>query len=102
VLSDQCRKRQAQVRRAANGAPLASDATTAGRFLNYGWDGYSQPLSALADLNAWVSAGCFGLGQGIVAMMIENHRSELIWRLLRECSHVHAGLRRTGFSGGWL
>jgi hypothetical protein len=50
----------------------------------------------------WVSAGHYGLDQGIVTMMIENHRTQLIWRLMRKCSHVVAGLRRAGFAGGWL
>jgi hypothetical protein len=50
----------------------------------------------------WVSAGHYGLDQGIVTMMIENHCTELIWRLMRKCSHVVAGLRRAGFTGGWL
>jgi hypothetical protein len=34
--------------------------------------------------------------------MIENYRSELLWRLTRQCPHVVAGLRRAGFDGGWL
>lgn len=50
----------------------------------------------------WVSAGHYGLDQGIVAMMIENHRTQLIWRLMRKCSYVVEGLRRAGFAGGWL
>jgi hypothetical protein len=50
----------------------------------------------------WVSTGHYGLDQGIVMMMIENHRTQLIWRLMRKCSHVVAGLRRAGFAGGWL
>jgi hypothetical protein len=52
--------------------------------------------------DAWVSAGHFGLDQGILVMMIENHRSQLIWRLMRDCPYVGAGLRRAGFRGGWL
>jgi hypothetical protein len=35
-------------------------------------------------------------------MMIENHRTQLIWRLMRKCPCVVAGLRRAGFTGGWL
>ena len=50
----------------------------------------------------WVSAGSFGLDQGIVTMMIENHRSGLVWRLMRECTAIRTGLRRAGFRGGWL
>jgi len=35
-------------------------------------------------------------------LMVENVRSELVWRLMRGCSYVVDGLRRAGFSGGWL
>lgn len=51
---------------------------------------------------AWVSEGHFGLDQGIVVMMIENHRTGLPWRLMRECDYLRAGLRRAGYRGGWL
>jgi hypothetical protein len=34
--------------------------------------------------------------------MIENYRSEFIWRLMRSCPYIVTGLRRAGFSGGWL
>lgn len=55
-----------------------------------------------ANGRCWASPGLYGLDQGIVAMMIENHRSGLIWRLMRACPWIAAGLRRTGFRGGWL
>ncbi len=50
----------------------------------------------------WVSSGHLGLDQGIVVMMIENHRSKFIWSLMKRCPYVVEGLRRAGFSGGWL
>jgi hypothetical protein len=34
--------------------------------------------------------------------MIENYRSGFIWQLMRSCPYIVAGLRRAGFSGGWL
>jgi hypothetical protein len=61
-----------------------------------------NPTLSGTDGRAWISAGHFGLDQGIVVMMIENHRTELIWRLMRACPHVGTGLRRAGFRGGWL
>ena len=61
-----------------------------------------NPTLASADGGAWVSTGHFGLDQGIVVMMIENHRTQLIWRLMRDCPYVGTGLRRAGFRGGWL
>ena len=55
-----------------------------------------------ANGQCWSSPGHYGLDQGIVAMMIENHRSGLIWRLMRACPWIATGLRRSGFRGGWL
>src|SRR5450756_21626 len=61
-----------------------------------------NPTLTGATGSAWVSAGHFGLDQGIVLMMIENHRTQRIWQLMRECPHVRNGLHRAGFRGGWL
>ncbi len=55
-----------------------------------------------ADGQYFISPGHYGLDQGIVSVMIENHRSGLIWKLMRKCPYVVAGLRRAGFRGGWL
>ena len=52
--------------------------------------------------SGWVSQGYYGLDQGPIVMMIENYRSGLIWRLMRECPYIVNGLRRAGFRGGWL
>ena len=61
-----------------------------------------NPTLADAAGAEWVSAGHFGLDQGIVVMMIENYRTQLIWRLMRQCPCIRAGLRRAGFRGDWL
>ena len=50
----------------------------------------------------WISQGYYGIDQGPVVMMIENYRSGFIWRLMGKCPHIVNGLRRAGFSGGWL
>ena len=50
----------------------------------------------------WISPDDFGLDQGILVLMIENHRSRLIWTLMRKCPCIAAGLRLAGFRGGWL
>jgi hypothetical protein len=52
--------------------------------------------------HTWRSEGWYGLDQGLLVMMIENHRSGLPWRLLRGSPYVRAGLRSAGFTGGWL
>jgi hypothetical protein len=55
-----------------------------------------------ADARGWISEGYFGLDQGLLVLMLENHRTGLIWRLMRQCAPIRTGLRRAGFSGGWL
>jgi hypothetical protein len=34
--------------------------------------------------------------------MIANHRSDLVWRFMRKSPYLIQGLRRAGFTGGWL
>ncbi|MEX2696954.1 glucoamylase family protein [Rhizobium mongolense] len=50
----------------------------------------------------WVSPYHFGIDQGPVVLMIENYRTGLLWNIMRRCKPIVTGLRRAGFSGGWL
>ncbi len=50
----------------------------------------------------WYSPWHCGLNQGPIVLMIENFRSGLLWRLMRQCPALVRGLHRAGFSGGWL
>jgi hypothetical protein len=52
--------------------------------------------------HGWISEGYYGLDQGIVVLMIENYRSQLIWKLMRQCPYIRKGLHRAGFRRGWL
>jgi len=61
-----------------------------------------NPSAPGADSRGWISEGHFGLDQGIVVLMIENHRSGLIWKLMRDSLPIRTGLKRAGFTGGWL
>jgi hypothetical protein len=50
----------------------------------------------------WVSPYHFGIDQGPIILMVENHRTGLIWDVMRRSPYVVSGLRRAGFTGGWL
>ncbi len=50
----------------------------------------------------WVSPYYFGIDQGPVALLIENYQTGLIWDITRRCPYFAEGLRRAGFTGGWL
>jgi hypothetical protein len=56
----------------------------------------------VANGQGWLSDGWYGLDQGLLVMMIENHRSGMIWDMFRKSTYVQAGLKRAGFAGGWL
>jgi hypothetical protein len=58
--------------------------------------------SCTTGQQAWLSQGWYGLDQGLLVMMIENHRSGLIWNLTRGSAELRSGLKRAGFEGGWL
>lgn len=50
----------------------------------------------------WVSLWHYGLNLGPIILMIENYRSEFLWKLMQNCPYITNGLKRAGFSGGWL
>jgi hypothetical protein len=50
----------------------------------------------------WFDTDALGIDQGISLVMIENHRSGLLWERMRRNPHLVRGLRRAGFTGGWL
>ena len=56
------------------------------------------PLGA----SVWHSQRYFGLDQGPVVLMIENHRSQFMWNVMKRCPYLVTGLRRAGFADGWL
>jgi hypothetical protein len=63
---------------------------------------FNQTFRTDDSTTGWVTPYQFGIDQGPVVLMIENYRSGSIWNLMRRCPYVVAGLRRAGFTGGWL
>jgi hypothetical protein len=60
---------------------------------------YEMPGSATGW---WVTPYHFGIDQGPIVLMIENYRTGLVWDIMRRSPYVVSGLRRAGFTGGWL
>ena len=50
----------------------------------------------------WVDDDYLGIDQGPIVLMIENQRSEFVWKVMRKNPYILRGLRRAGFEGGWL
>lgn len=50
----------------------------------------------------WFDGEQLGIDQGPILTMIENHRTGLVWDVMRSNPYVVRGLCRAGFTGGWL
>ncbi len=88
--------------RARYGAPL---------FGRYGFvDAFNPTLNVAADTHhgrvvpglGWFDTDYLGIDQGPIVAMIENARTGLVWNTMRRNPHLVRGLRRAGFTGGWL
>ena len=65
----------------------------------FGQYGFVDAFS-LKDL--WFANSCLAIDQGPIVIMIENHRSQLIWNLFTSCPEVKAGMLSLGFSAPYL
>ena len=52
--------------------------------------------------SGWVDPSYLGIDQGPVIIMLENYRSGFLWNLMKRNDVFLNGLKRSGFSGGWL
>ncbi len=50
----------------------------------------------------WFDTDYIGLDQGPILSMIANYRRDFVWQYMRKSPYLIQGLRRAGFSGGWL
>jgi hypothetical protein len=50
----------------------------------------------------WVDSDYISIDQGPIIAMIENYRSELIWKVMKRNPYIQRGLLRAGFEGGWI
>ncbi len=57
--------------------------------------GFKDSFSESRD---WVAPSYLAIDQGPIVVMIENHRSGLLWKLFMSCPEVQAGLKKLGFS----
>ncbi|MFV0606527.1 MAG: glucoamylase family protein [Niabella sp.] len=48
---------------------------------------------------AWFDDAFLAIDQGPIIVMIENHRTGLLWNLFMSCPEVKTGLQKLGFSG---
>lgn len=61
----------------------------------------TYPVAA-GQKSVWYDKDYLGIDEGPILIMTENYRTGLIWNLLKNDPVVIRGLKRAGFTGGWL
>lgn len=59
-------------------------------------------VDAFCEQRDWFANTFLAIDQGPIIVMIENHRTGLLWKLFMSVPEVRMGLRRLGFSSPWL
>ncbi|MEM9665053.1 MAG: glucoamylase family protein [Bacteroidota bacterium] len=52
--------------------------------------------------DGWFNGDYLGIDQGPILLMAENYRSDFVWETMRKSPYLIRGLKRAGFTGGWL
>lgn len=69
----------------------------------YGFrDAFNLSITYENGKQGWVDKDYLGIDQGPIVIQLENHRSELIWKIMKRNSYIREGLKKAGFTGGWL
>jgi hypothetical protein len=56
-------------------------------------------VDAFSLQQQWFASSTLAIDQGPIIIMIENHRSKLLWNLFMSCPEVKSGMQKLGFSG---
>ena len=59
-------------------------------------------VDAFSLHNLWFADSFLAIDQGPIIIMIENHRSGLLWDLFTSCPEVKDGMKKLGFQSPWL
>lgn len=69
----------------------------------YGFvDAFNPTFITPSTPNGWFDRDYLGIDQGPIVLMIENHRNGFVWEVMKRNKYIVSGLKRAGFTGGWL
>ena len=60
------------------------------------WDRYGY-TDAFNPGNGWVNPDVIGIDVGITMLMVENHRTGLVWKTFMSAPEVQKGMKAAGF-----
>ena len=59
-------------------------------------------VDAFSETDGWYAQSYLAIDQGPIVVMIENHRTGLLWDLFMSCPEIRSGLRKLGFTSPHL
>lgn len=72
-------------------------------YSDYGFkDAFNLTISYENGEKGWVDKDYLGIDQGPILIQVENYRSGLIWNIMKKNKYIIDGLKKAGFTGGWL
>ena len=69
---------------------------------SFKYDVHKLETGSVDPQSGWVATDYIGIDQGPILLQAANHRNDFVWRYTRRVPAIRLGLKRAGFSGGWL
>lgn len=73
-----------------------------GLYADFGFKDAVNPSFTDQTGKPWINPDYLGIDQGPILIMMQNYQKATIWNILKQNPFIVKGLRRAGFSGGWL
>lgn len=64
--------------------------------------GFKDAFNLTYSSEGWFDKDYIGIDQGPILLQLENYQTELIWNTMKKNKYIIHGLKRAGFTGGWL
>jgi len=69
----------------------------------YGFfDAFNLSIVRKDGTKGWFDPDYLGIDQGPILLQIENQENGFVWKLMKKNPYILEGLKKAGFSGGWL
>jgi hypothetical protein len=69
----------------------------------YGFkDAFNMSIAYTDGTQGWYDKDYLGIDQGPILIQLENWRTRIIWSTMKKNKYIREGLKKAGFTGGWL
>ena len=69
---------------------------------SFRYAGVKLDTGSVDPQHGWVASDYLGIDQGPILLQAANYRDDFVWRYMRRVPAIRRGLKRAGFTGGWL